>query len=415
MWQGLPRRWRRHALFALTQRLAPRLGPRPEASAEPIYVVGALRTASGLGESARMSLKALRAAGRDAWGIDVGTLLMQDDAPQDYQFPEAGAAEGPGTLILYVSAPLMALVMLRLGARRLKGKTVIGYWAWELPDIPRDWHAGFRHVHEVWVPSEFTARAIARHSQVPVRVIPYPVPPPDARLVPAPGARRVLSVLTVFNIASSFARKNPLAAVEAFQRAFGDNPQCRLIVKASHAEAYPAGWRQLRNLARRNSNITLLDGLLPEAAMSRLILECDILLSLHRSEGFGLTLAEAMYYAKPVVATAWSGNADFLGAENSCPVAYHLVPASDPQGTYDHPALLWAEPDIEDAARKLRALAADAALRHRLGQRAKRDAEILFSGDRYNRLVSAYLALPLQPEAHPPAAIIHLNPRSARP
>jgi glycosyltransferase involved in cell wall biosynthesis len=401
IWQRLPRTWRRQALFAFTRCFAPRLGVKPERNAEPIYIIGALRTASGLGESARMSLEALRMAGRDAWGIDVGTLLMQEDARHDYQFAEAGAAEGPGTMILYVSAPLMALVMLRLGARRLRGKTVIGYWAWELPDIPKDWHPGYRYVHEIWVPSEFTAAAIARHTQLPVRVVPYPVPPPSDRVIHSYPGKRALTVLTVFNIASSFARKNPLAAIEAFQRAFGDDPNWRLIVKASNIAAYPIGWQQVRNLASRVRNIVLLDDLLSGAAMTRLIVECDILLSLHRSEGFGLTLAEAMYYGKAVVATNWSGNIDFLTPENSCPVAYHLVSACDPQGTYDYPDQLWAEPDIEDAARKLRLLASGD-LRQRLGQRARRDAEALFSCERYNHRVAAHLGLPAADD--PPAA-----------
>ena len=378
LWQRLPQRWRRHALFGLAGLLAPRPGPWPARLEEPIYVAGALGTASGLGASARLSLATVRAGGYDARPIDLSAALMQDGALPGYIAGAMSDCTGPGTILLHVSGFVMALAMLRLGRRRLSGKTIIGYWAWELPDLTPDWLPGLRFVHEIWVPSRFTAAAVARHTDLPVRVVPHPVP---VAAMP-PENEGPLVVLVAFDMRSGFARKNPLAAIEAFRKAFGADPAARLIVKVSQAQSWPPGWQALQEAVAGAGNIELTDALLDDAGMAALIDRSDIVLSLHRAEGFGLVLAEAMQRGKVVVATGWSGNADFLTAQNSCLVAWRLVPALDPQGSYDFPDQLWAEPDLEDAARQLGRLT-DPALRTRLGRAAQNDARVIFSPARY--------------------------------
>jgi glycosyltransferase involved in cell wall biosynthesis len=393
LWQSLPQRWRRRALFHLAGALAPRPDARPATADGPVYVAGALSTASGLGQAARLGLDALRTAGCDVRGIDLSAALMQDGRIADYPALPVESAEGAGTIILHVSGFVMALAMLRLGRRRVRGKTIIGYWAWELPDLPPDWIAGLRFAHEIWVPSRFTAAAVARHTGLPVRVVPHPVPPvvTDDAVAGRDGAK--LTVLVAFDMRSGFVRKNPLAAIAAFRLAFGDDPEVRLIVKVSQALAYPPGWQALQAAVAGAANIELTDRLLDGAAMAALLDAADIVLSLHRAEGFGLVLAEAMQRGKPVVATGWSGNTDFLTAANSCPVAYRLVPARDPQGSYDYPDQHWAEPDIAEAARQLTALK-DTGLRRRLGAQAQRDARAVFAPEHYHATLCDSLCLP---------------------
>ena len=385
LWQRLPQRWRRHVLFSLAGLLAPRPGKRPDRLAEPIYVAGVLGTASGLGASARLSLETLRGGGYDARPIDLSGALMQDGALPGYVAEAEGDGTGPGTILLHASGFVMALAMLRLGRKRLEGKTVIGYWAWELPDLTPDWLPGLRFVHEIWVPSRFTAAAVARHTRLPVRVVPHPVPEIAGAAPPGEGP---LTVLVAFDMRSGFERKNPLAAIEAFRLAFGADPAVRLIVKVSQAQSYPPGWQALSQAVAGAGNIVLTDALLDAAGMAALLDDANIVLSMHRAEGFGLVLAEAMRRGKAVVATGWSGNADFLNEANSCPVAYRLVPACDPQGSYDFPDQLWAEPDSADAARQLRRLT-DPALRERLGRSAQNDACVIFSPARYCETFSA--------------------------
>jgi glycosyltransferase involved in cell wall biosynthesis len=171
-------------------------------------------------------------------------------------------------------------------------------------------------------------------------------------------------------MASSFARKNPCAAISAFRSAFGDDPDVRLVVKLANVTTYPYGLKLIQAAIADARNITLISTTLEKSALDALYSETDVLISLHRSEGFGLTMAEAMLRGLPVVATNWSGNVDFLTDDTGIPLPYRLVPAQDPQGTYQHPNSRWADADIEAAAAALQRLRADPALRRKLGEAA---------------------------------------------
>ena len=357
VWQRLPYRLRRRALFYATCLAAPR--PVSGAAAvAPLIVAGALRTSSGLGQSARLCFEALRAGGAEVVALDLtGPLRQTADLPPPHM--GANAEPGPGTLILHVNAPLMGLALLAIGRRLAAGKRIIGYWAWELPEVPPEWQLGVNLVHEIWVPSAFTADAVAPITGGrPLHVVPHPVaiaqaPPRPPRPIGAP-----FTVLCLFDAASSVERKNPKAAIEAFRRAFADDPGTRLILKTQRLDAMPDQRALLTGLADA-PNIRLIDRTLDSFGIDALYNEADVLLSLHRAEGFGLTLAEAMQRGLPVVATGWSGNADFLSEAVGVPVPWRLVQAQDPQRTYHHSALRWAEPDIDVAAAALRALRAD--------------------------------------------------------
>jgi len=372
VWRRIPLGLRRSLLFGTTRIAAPTArmpGPPP---VEPIVIVGPVSSATGLGEGARLAMRALRDQGLDVRGFDVSPVMLGGDPAEPIDLGPP-VAPGPGTVILHVNAPLAPLAMLMLGRTALRGKRIIGYFAWELPDLPDDWVAALDYVHEIWVPSRFTAEAFRRHTSRPVRVVPHPVP------ASVEGSERVrnlfkgepFTVLTPFNMASGFTRKNPLAAVRAFKLAFGDGASdARLIVKTHHVSAYRAGGEQLAAAIDGDPRITLLDRTLDRPELDALIAGCDAVMLLHRSEGFGLPLAEAMGQGLPVVATNWSGNTDFMGFDNSCPVSYCLVPARDPQGSYDHADQLWAEPSAENAAWHLRKLYENPALGAELGRAA---------------------------------------------
>lgn len=381
LWQRLPYGLRRRALFSLTAFAAPRAAAGAVAE-PPLIVAGALRTASGLGHSARLCLQALREAGVPAVALDITAALRQEAG-----LPPPGGntevLEGPGTVVLHVNAPLTGLALLAIGRRRVAEKRIVGYWAWELPKVPPEWRLGIRLVHEIWVPSTFTAAAIAPIADGrPVHVVPHPVAL-GARKPPAPRAAGApFTVLTMLDAQSSIARKNPEGAIEAFRRAFGDDPAARLLVKTQHLARVPDLAARIFALAQA-PNITLLDATLDEAGLDSLYAQADVLLSLHRAEGFGLTLAEAMRRGLPVVATGWSGNADFLTGEVGVPVPWRMVPATDPQRTYHHPTLGWAEPDLDAAALALRALRGDPDRRARLGAAATAWAEAQWSAGAY--------------------------------
>jgi glycosyltransferase involved in cell wall biosynthesis len=241
--------------------------------------------------------------------------------------------------------------------------------------VPPDWQAALKFVHEIWVPSKFTADALDKLLPGRVRVVPHPV----AIAAPAAEPDRpgfglppdVVTVLVSFNLASSFERKNPLAAIAAFRAAFGDRNDRLLVLKVGYPDHFPADLARLRDAIGGSRNIRLDAGTLSPQRSRSLLASVDIVLSLHRSEGFGLVPAEAMLLGKPVIATGWSGNMDFMDASCAALIGYRLVPVTDPRGVYDIPGAVWAEADRDETVEHLRRLADDAALREQMGARAR--------------------------------------------
>jgi glycosyltransferase involved in cell wall biosynthesis len=275
------------------------------------------------------------------------------------------------------------MALFHLGRHFIEGKRIIGYWHWELPRVPCDWRIDPHYVHEVWVPSNFVASAVRASTRIPVSVLPHPIaigPTSDMSQYRPPGVK--LLVLTIFNFRSGFTRKNPLASIAAFQKAFGRDPQKHLLIKTTDGALHRAEWLRLTAAINEVPNITLLDSVLLGSEISGLIEMADVILSLHRAEGFGLVAAEAMMRGKPVIATNWSGSTDFLNDWNGCPIDYELVPAIDPTGQYHHPDQVWAEPKIDEAAKALVSLA-DPETRVALGDQAARHASEFFGTSNY--------------------------------
>lgn len=375
LWRLLPPRQRRRLVTGAIGGIAPRIDRVPPPAEHGLVVAGELSRATGLGESARLMLQALERLGVPHWGVDVGSLMP--GATQDLPPPPATMPPDRAPILLYVNPPLLPLTLLRLPRGLIRGRRVIGDWSWELPAVPEDWRVGARFVHEVWVPSEFVADAVERLVPGRVRVVPHAVAltPPRPSLLDRdafglPPAAVV--ILTVFNLASSFERKNPLGTIAAFRAAFGDRMDRILVLKIGNPSHFPADFARIAAAAAAAPNIRLETRLLPTPDLHALMAASDIVLSLHRSEGFGLVPAEAMLLGKPVVATGWSGNMSFMDADCAALVGWHFVPTNDPRGVYA--GAEWAEPDQADAVAHLRRLADDPAARTTLGGRAREAA-----------------------------------------
>jgi glycosyltransferase involved in cell wall biosynthesis len=268
---------------------------------------------------------------------------------------------------------------MRLGRAEIRGRQVIGYWSWELPIVSPDWHAGVPFVHEIWVPSAFTAAALEPLLPGRVRIVRPPLteaPPVPARLGRADfGLPDDAVIVTVaFNLASSFERKNPIAAVRAFRAAFGDRHDRLLLMKVGNPDHFPADFQQLKSAIAGLSNVRIETRVFPPADHFALLATSDIVLSLHRSEGLGLVPAEAMLLRKPVVATGWSGNMDFMDQDSAALVPFRMIPPHDPRGVLQAEGALWADPEINAAAALLQRLAEDSAARIGLGERGYRMA-----------------------------------------
>lgn len=361
---------------------------------EPVVVAGFHSSIMGLGRGARVFTEALARGGVDVRPLDVSALLsVSGTLPMP---PPAETDTGRGVLVSHLNPPELLLYLYRTGGRSLRGKRHIGYWAYELPVAPPSWKAGFRYVDEVWCPSEFTAAAVRALAppEFPVRVVPHPVfvtPRP-----PADGVRSQLPegpcmILAALDLRSTAARKNPFGALQAYERAFPvANGRTMLVCKVVGADAAPDIHRDLRDRASARKDVHLLEEHLSEDDMLRLVASADIILSLHRAEGFGLLMAEGMWLGRAVVATAWSGNMDFMDPDSAALVDWTLTPVVDDQGVYEGAS--WAEPDLEQAARLLADLARDPAARQALAQRGRRRAEATFEQGRWLRSVRPNLS-----------------------
>lgn len=387
-WRKVPPEIRSRAVFGGVRAVAPRRTRDDRLKPGPVAVAGLFGSASGIGESARLCLDVLRDIGCDARHKDLTAFFLEPDFVPTFRSIETAGVDG-GTLILHINSPSVPYVAFRLGRDFLAGRRLIGCWVWELPVMPPDWRRGMSHVHEIWVPSRFVAGAVPRPVEVPVRVVPYPV-----RVPPAHPARDrfgltadAFVVLTAFDMLSGYSRKNPRAAIVAFRRAFGDDAGCLLVLKVGHAADGSWATEDLHAAIAGMGNVRLIRETLPRDEVAALTASADVVLSLHRAEGFGLVLAEAMLLGVPVVATGWSGNIDFMTGDDSALISHRLVPVIDPQGTYKIAGALWAEPDVDEAASWLRRLRADANLRATLAARARTAAVERFSPAAYRRAI----------------------------
>jgi glycosyltransferase involved in cell wall biosynthesis len=271
---------------------------------------------------------------------------------------------------------------------------LIGYWWWELDQMPRAWLPWAALMDEIWVSSRFIQETFARALPgKPIRYVPLPVPEP----VPSARSRAdfglaadLFTVLAPFDLSSRWERKNPLGAIAAFRRAFPGSA-AQLVLKVSGTDQNPDQLDRLRGVTADMPNVRIIHRDLSAGDLAALVGCADALISLHRAEGFGLFIAEAMWLRTPVVATGWSGVMDMLDADNAMLVRFRKVPVRP--GDYPNvpPGAEWAEPDVEHAAECLQRLAADGELRNRLRTRARERAERQFSLQRFRDLAPALL------------------------
>ena len=289
-----------------------------------------------------------------------------------------------------------------LGLERGRDWYTIGYWAWELPSFPDGWELAFKYLSELWTISEFSARALRQHSMaLDIHVYGHAVHAPNE-----PQAERnrygwsdkQTVFLTMADSMSSFQRKNPFATIAAFKQAFGQNSNMRLVVKTRNIDRNETAKADLLSSIGDSQNIELIDESLSEFDRWVLIQSVDAIVSLHRSEGFGLVLAEAMTLGKAVICTDWSGNMDFTTPETAALVKSTLIACEDEYGVYGDTSSVWAEPDQEDAVRQLRRVAEDSTYRARISGAGQRFIQSEASPSAIGKRMAGRLAaLPTDP------------------
>jgi glycosyltransferase involved in cell wall biosynthesis len=356
-----------------------------------LNVAGYLTAELGLGEVARNHLSVLQQL-----GVPVS---VQDASFITHQRKEAIALKDLPTENIYpanlvcINAPEIKHFIERFGTGYFRTKYNIGSWWWEVEDLPPEWQREFYRFDELWVGTQFIKSNFDKVSPIPVHVVqPYVVPlqadPMRESLGFKPGE---FVFLFAFDYFSCFERKNPLAIVKAFKQAFKDEKiPVKVLIKTTNAGKFKAKAEFLRQAAGEDPRIVLLDKYCSKSDLNNMIASCDAYISLHRTEGFGLPIAEAMLLNKPVIATGWSGNLDFTTAENSLLVNYGFSVNQDDYGPYKV-GMRWAEPDVEHAAKLMRVLYEDQAHAKLLGERGRTTVQELFGREAVSRAISARL------------------------
>lgn len=343
------------------QRLIP-LSRRAFAPGRPIEVAGYFSMTAGVGESARLCVDALA---RAAIPVRIADVSTDPAERRDVEWTPPGLTEAEAaTRILHLNPPMLPRAILKLGIGRFAKTFNIGYWAWELEVIPDEWKHALRYMNAVFVPSEFTREAIVRHTAIPVTVVPHPVSEKPA----APGMRAQFGipedaflVSNIFSAGSSINRKNPQAVLKAFRKFAATHGNAFLLMKASGNPARDERLRELVASAQDTGTIRIITDNLPSSAINGIIRQSNAYISLHRSEGFGLTVAEAILGGTPVVSTGWSGTVDFCDPQNTWSADYRLVPVVDTHPEFAGLAgARWADADPDHAARQLADIAGNA-------------------------------------------------------
>jgi glycosyltransferase involved in cell wall biosynthesis len=323
-----------------------------------VDVIGYLNLALGVGEAGRLTLKSLLRTGLAVRGLE--TSLNSPASRMDSGYEEILVAESHAPVqIFVVNSDQIALVIDHLKDRLRDDAYRILVPFWELSNLPDAWLDAYRHVDEVWAPTRFIQRALLAKVDKPIVRMPlmldFEPPRPTARSrFNLPQAKFLF--FFAFDYLSYAERKNPRVVVEAFKRAFrrpGETYPAALVLKTLNADKVPTSAQPLRDMLNDDADMILIERTLSREETLGLIGACDAVVSLHRSEGLGLLVAEAMVLGKPIIATDYSATTELVTPRTGYPVDYKLIPLNE--GDYPFAeGQVWADADVDHAAWQMR-------------------------------------------------------------
>ncbi|MGL5062882.1 MAG: glycosyltransferase [Microcoleus sp.] len=332
----------------------------------------------GIGEGVRSNIRSVTAAGIP---FAINNFTRSPHRHEDTSYDDYFQEDNPYPVnLIQINADQVKVFHKYAGDDYFKNRYNIGLWAWELPQFPPEWQPVFDYFHEIWTYSNYCAEAIAATSPIPVIKM-----MPSIYLPTAAIGRNALKLpenkfifLLIFDFSSRIERKNPLATIEAFQQAFAGDDRALLVIKSSNSHKFVEHRKLLNSAIKNCPNIKHIDEYFSRETLNSLIANCDCYVSLHRCEGFGLTMAEAMFYGKPVIATGYSSNTEFMNVGNSFLVKYKLIEIAADCGPYKQ-TNIWAEPDVTRAANLMRDVFNDCATAQQIGMQAAADIQNLLS------------------------------------
>lgn len=329
----------------------------PPLRVEPVYVCAPFGNNCGMAMGGRLYADNCAREGLEHVLVDITDAarmnrLMRD--PRVLSPADVANATGPGHVVIHANPPQFQFAISALGRRFLAQKHVTAYWSWELEKLPALWKQAFAYADSIDTPSTFVQNIIRAHTSKPVNLRPH-VYTAATRTKKSWAKDGILRCLYIFDGGSTYERKNPFGALAAFSRAFKPG-EATLTFKIVNADADRQSYDKLRSECAKIPGTDIITSNMNGAEIEDLYLRHDVYLSLHRSEGFGLTIFEALRLGLYAVATGWSGNMDFMNGERALAVPCNLVPVRMDFGAFKNISARWADPDIDAAASILRDL-----------------------------------------------------------
>lgn len=324
-----------------------------------INLIGFIRGEIGLGQSCRLIADAINFSNIDftVFNYEQISSMRFEDKSWDSKISNTT----PYNInLIHLNPPDLALAHVTLDKNMWDEKYNIAFWLWELEEFPEDWVKCFSFVDEIWTPSEFASDSIRKKTTLPVRTMVYPISAKVNKLFDREYfklSQKKFLFLCMYDSNSTIYRKNPIGTIEAFKSAFAyDNDAVGLVIKVNNPQQNDL--HKISKILENYKNVYIISEIMTKIEVNSLIKNCDVFVSLHRAEGFGLPLAEAMLLGKPTIATNWSANTEFMNIDNACIVDYDMICLEEDYAMYKK-GNRWANPDIDQAAQYMKKLFED--------------------------------------------------------
>lgn len=345
----------------------------PEKYATGVNLVGSIKADTGLGQSMRLIANILDHSKAQ---MTINEFFVPPGGSMtDQTYADRITEESPYNInLIHVNASEFTICYMQMGNKLWDYRYNIGYWLWELEDFPEEWVANINLVDEIWTPAEFISRTLRKYTDKPVTTIPYCVTAPtddkyDRKHFKLPEDKFLF--LMMYASGSVMERKNPLGVIEAFKKAFSrDNKDVGLVIKINESEQSENDIKYIHSLLDGYDNIYIISQTMTKVEVNSLNKCVNVYVSLHRAEGFGLVLAEAMLVGTPTIATNWSANTEFMNSEVACMVDYQMIEIEKDMPPFKK-GYRWADANTDQAADYMKKLYEDPVYYADIRERAK--------------------------------------------
>ncbi|MGB8452458.1 MAG: glycosyltransferase family 4 protein [Anaerocolumna sp.] len=353
-----------------------------------INLIGNIKAETGLGQSFRLVTDEINISDYKFTILNYSQLGSSLD--KNEQWNHKVSTDLPYNVnLIHINPHELGLAFTQLHKSVWDYRYNIAFWLWEIEEFPDEWVPCFNCLDEIWTPSEFISQSIRKKTNLPVKTIPYCVSVkiqknPSRKYFNLPEEQFLF--LTMYDHNSIVERKNPIAVINAFKKAFdSSNTKVGLVIKINNTTKDDL--RMIETAMKGYSNYYIMTETFSKADVNSLIQITDVLVSLHRAEGFGLVLAEAMMLGTPTIATNWSSNTEFMNTEVSCLVKYDMKIIEKDLGPFKK-GNRWADPDVGDAAGYMRELYDNPLYYKKIADKAKSYIDDKLSMDKATQLIN---------------------------